>query len=81
MKKSEKLRLYFTTPHPVYWLPELHRSTKSVEVEQTIRIRHKTDVHKLVAECEAEQLSNAIPVRHLFDRKPSRRERKRAHRK
>ena len=75
----QRVKLYPTEPHPVYGGMTVNHDEPYIKVDprEPMKVKPSKDVHRLVAECEAEKASNSISVRHLFDKKPSRKERKR----
>lgn len=79
---NNRITFYQTKTHPVYGGIRVDHDKPFVKVDprELMKVKHSKDVHKLVADCEAEKESNAISVRHLFERKLSRKERKKLHR-
>lgn len=77
------ITFYQTKVHPIYGGNVVDHDKPFIKVDprELMKVKPSKDVHKLVAECEAEKESNAISVRHLFEKKLSRRERKNKHRK
>ncbi|MCZ2129215.1 MAG: hypothetical protein LC109_03000 [Bacteroidia bacterium] len=80
---SHRITFYKSNTHPIYGGHQINHDSPFVKVDPRpiMKVKPSKDVHKLVSECEAEIQSNSISVRHLFSKKPSRRERKNSHRK
>lgn len=78
----QRVKLYPTEPHPVYGGMTVNHDEPYIKVDprQAMKVKHKKDLHKLITECRAEIESNSISVRHLFEKKPSRSQRKFSHR-
>lgn len=77
-----RIRLYPTNQHPVYGGVSVMHEQPYIKVDprQAMKVKQTKDLHKLISECDAERLSNSISVRNLFEKKLSRKERKRKHR-
>lgn len=75
-----RVKFYQTKQHPVYGGVQLSEPFVKVDPRPAMKVKQTKDLHKLISECDAERLSNSISVRNLFEKKLSRKERKRKHR-
>lgn len=75
-----RIKIYLKSPHKVYGGMVVDGFVVKADSRPAMRVKPKKDLHRLVSECEAEIQTNAISVRHLFEKKLSRKERKRLHR-
>lgn len=73
-----RVKLYNSWMHPVHGGMTVKHDEPYIKVDPrpTMTVKHKKDLHKLITESQAEIESNSISVRHLFEKKPSRKERK-----
>lgn len=79
---QSRITLYQTYAHPVSGEIMVNHDNPVIRLDRRpkMKVRKKKDGYRLVSECDAEKITNAIPVRYLFVKKQSRRERKRTHR-